>query len=404
MRMLEGIRFFPSSLYNGRVAELESTLKQEIASILATTKFIGAKAVVLTASAARGECTMYAPDGTVLSDVEVTVVMNNLPLIPVVHVLNLNMLKATLAKRDSCSLEFGLRSCRSLLFATPYVYDFKVHGKVLLGDASVKAIPTVEAKTIPRWEGVKLVCNRIVEFIHVIGPEHFRGSRPLDKYVRYSCTKAILACLEAVLIAHRQYAPSCVDRMRAFCEIYPRVSKEHTFMRDLLQLGTWATDFKLCRGRAQIEEQDPRLILRTRDILLTTLHYVAEVEPTDIFGLCKAVGNVSESMFTDLYYTLSARCFGLPRRRPIANIYQAAIHVLSGLREHCVDRPDLERAVQCLRPVAPSSMVMDELDVEGVSAWCYALYKKAFQLHSLPTMEEHFPVCLIDERARRIAS
>ena len=129
----------------------------------------------------------------------------------------------------------------SRLSYTMFNYDLKYGGYVFQGDTNVLAgIPEMDPGKMPLIEGKTLLFNRLICLLECYS-ENFLARVPTMEekfFLANQCSKAILACCDALLLLKGKYHHSYREKNKRFAEEFAR----RTEIVDLVQK---ATDFKL---------------------------------------------------------------------------------------------------------------------------------------------------------------
>jgi len=92
-------------------------------------------------------------------------------------------------------------------------YERKYSSKTLYGKDFIRYIPEIDHAKIPIWEGIRLIFNRVGEFLGTAKSVYLDLNSDNDfnisddgyhKYV-YSKNKCVLACMDAILITNHDY-------------------------------------------------------------------------------------------------------------------------------------------------------------------------------------------------------
>jgi hypothetical protein len=154
-------------------------------------------------------------------------------------------------------------------------YEMKKKGRVLFGDPSILClIPLSTPTQIPKWEGIRLLLNRIVELVNLLVKNEISDSgESFDPEFYYVCMKAYIACCDAFLLLQNQFAPSYKERYEKFVRLF-KLSDLRPIIPDLEVKVTEAIRFKLnLGGFATSGFKTMRLWFDCRDTVFEALRY-----------------------------------------------------------------------------------------------------------------------------------
>jgi hypothetical protein len=209
--------------------------------------------VVLTGSMARDEATFQSRGSglEVLGDAEFVLVFHDLPNRAELEQFILDAQKMCAAEQIACKID-----CSAVrpgyfrkLRPTIYSYELLTCGRVCGGDglAFVKA-PRFQAAEIPREDGWRMLCNRLVELLEVFSE---KGACSLGPAADYRAVKLNLDLATSILLFAGLYQPGYEERSRIFQKHYPELSE-----RVGINLAPFAADLDQCTqaklGRAPI--------------------------------------------------------------------------------------------------------------------------------------------------------
>jgi hypothetical protein len=123
-------------------------------------------------------------------------------------------------------------------------YDFKYGSKVIYGSDYLHKIPDFKPEDIPFWEGLRLMFNRMAEYLKYLPANGEPNSRSV-----FWLYKVVLACQDTILLSVHRYDPSCQGRNLVFQEVFPKYFAEmNAALPKFLPLTVEATTFKLTGG------------------------------------------------------------------------------------------------------------------------------------------------------------
>ncbi len=263
------IRYTPDPVLNAWVARVVETLKQEL-----VTQF-HPKSIVLAGSLGRGEASVAATGDRLefRSDAEVIIIPNW-------HVFTQGRLKQfgedfyqRTGLRVSLSgvilsFELLLPCLARKIRPTIDSYDLKYGSTVIYGKNYLNRIGDIQPESIPVWEGIRLLFNRMAEALELFP----RGAEPS---LVYQLDKITLACQDSLLLLLHRYNPSWRERNRLFEQVFPE-HFAHLAPRvpDLLALTQEATRRKL-NGNVSVEPH-PELWFDTGRVCDHIFRYVIE--------------------------------------------------------------------------------------------------------------------------------
>jgi len=120
-----------------------------------------------------------------------------------------------------------------------FYYELKNSGKVLWGRDVLSLIPQIEAGDIPLSDGIRTLFNRLMSLLEAYGVED-------NKLVIYQCNKAVLTCMEILLLKAKRYHWSYKERLSVFKSIFEKSFPDlYRDMPDFIDIVERATQFKL---------------------------------------------------------------------------------------------------------------------------------------------------------------
>lgn len=282
--------------------------------------------ILLLGSAARGEITLDA-DGHVLSDLDFLVVLPQTSMLPALLEMRrcgprLHALQSRLAQGPFQHVSVGLAHAvpRYWGVATPFMWELRETARVLHGSAAVKGWPAMQtAGDIPRWEGIRLIANRMCELIEILGTSD-TGPDPRirDKFLSYACVKAVLACSEAALIDGGVYVATYRERARRHANVVEYFTDHQN---SLIESG-----YRLKLGEAVSPSGNGPAVGQTLHLLLSTLARLEITDPSHFRLRAKQEPRTAPGFEQDALYwaTQALRFRRAPLRRPITAVYADA--------------------------------------------------------------------------------
>jgi hypothetical protein len=219
----------------------------------------GLQALILTGSFARGEGSFIRNKETwqALSDAEFIVVLTDsapLPLAPEQREIQHKTSQALQAHDLECSLSFGFVHTDFLHGLQPSIFAFELRacGRVLSGDASVLSlIPQFRPSEIPLEDAWRLLCNRLVECLEVLGhlESQCEAVSPQDSY---RIVKLYLDMCTSLLVFCGAYQPRYAQRADALSELAQSEPADAPFsLKEFSKQVSTATGYKISgRGSA----------------------------------------------------------------------------------------------------------------------------------------------------------
>lgn len=225
-------------------ALVQEHLRQVVASVRQSCR---PTAILLTGSFGRGEGSVLieGDEIRILSDIEIAVVSSNPadrePLRRLSEELSASsgietclfwMRPDSLRRWRIKSLSFGKQPL------SVKIHDILAGSRLLYGERPLAS--ELNATLIPRWEGLRLVFNRMIEALSV----DLRGLEPAAQ-AKATC-KLVLACGDALLIDRQLYDVSLeerIARIRSICPLLPDLSPAQS--SSYLALANWAMRYKL---------------------------------------------------------------------------------------------------------------------------------------------------------------
>ncbi len=292
-------------------------------------------AILLLGSAARGEITFDTRD-SILSDLDFLIVLPQTSIVTALLEMHrcrprLLDLHSRLAQSPFRHVSIGLGHCvpRYWAVATPFMWELRETARVLHGSEAVKRWPVIRtAGDIPRWEGIRLIANRMCELIEILGASvtdvHIR-----ERFLSYACVKAALACSEATLIDRGIYVATYEERSRR----HARVADYFTDRQNSLI----ETAYRLKLGReTHVCPRDEPGAGETLHLVLSTLARLEITDPSHFAIRAKQEPRTAPGFEQDTLYwaTQALRFRRVPLRRPItatyADAYRAAMDIVRG--------------------------------------------------------------------------
>ena len=213
----------------------------------------GLRALILTGSFARGEGSFLPHKGTwqALSDAEFIVVLADSARVPSAteqREMQRKTSHALQARGINCSLSFGLVHADFVRKLQPSIFAFELRtcGRVLLGDASVLSlIPQFRSSEIPLEDAWRLLCNRLVERLEVLGhmESQCEAVSPQDSY---RIVKLYLDMCTSLLVFCGAYEPRYAQRADALSKLAQSEPADAPFpLKEFSTRVSAATRFKI---------------------------------------------------------------------------------------------------------------------------------------------------------------
>ncbi len=213
----------------------------------------GLRALILTGSFARGEGSFLRNKEIwqALSDAEFIVLLADSVRVPSPteqREMQLRTSHALQSRGINCSLSFGFVHRNYLRKLPPSIFAFELRacGRVLLGDASVLSlIPQFRSSEIPLEDAWRLLCNRLVECLEVLG--HLESE--CDSVLRqdsYRIVKLYLDMCTSLLVFCGAYEPRYAQRADALSRLAQSDPADAPFsLREFSKQVSAATGFKI---------------------------------------------------------------------------------------------------------------------------------------------------------------
>ena len=123
--------------------------------------------------------------------------------------------------------------------ASVFFYEMKNSGKVLWGKDVLSLMPEIDPNKIPISDGIRTLFNRLMSLLEAYAAED-------RKFVVYQCNKAVLTCMEILLLQAKKCHWSYKERLAVFKSIFeksfPGLFKE---LPGFMDMAEKATRFKL---------------------------------------------------------------------------------------------------------------------------------------------------------------
>lgn len=303
------------------------------------------RAVLLVGAAARGEITSVA--GHVLSDLDFLVVLPQTSVAAAMLEMrrcrpHLQALHAQLPRSpfEQISVGFAYAAPKYWRMATPLMWELRTASRVLYGSSEVKTWPALHAAChIPRWEGIRLIGNRLCELFTVIGCGANAAGNVSSNLPIYACVKAVLACSEAALIDVGRYAPSYRERERQHVSVAQRFTSDQN---DLI-----GEAYRVKAGQG--EWLPPRSEGTLRPVLrlaIATLAQLGISDPVHFAARAMEQRHTAPGVACDALYwvTRALHLQRVPRRRAITDVYADAYRLAAAIiRDDAADARSLAR-------------------------------------------------------------
>jgi hypothetical protein len=215
--------------------------------------------------------------------------------------------------------------------ATPFMFEWKTNARVLSGSDDARLLPDIErSEQIPRWEGLRLIGNRLCEVIGGLGKADAVSDADVsDISLTYRFLKLLLACSEARLIGTGRYAPSYRERLERHCE---SVGETDAAEAELYLLAYQA---KLNENRSFFQRPVAFLGREILPIAFSTLSGLGVAEPDDWVPVARRETSGAPGWPTDFAYFALRILHGdaVSLRRAIAAVYRDAHRLALGLNQ-----------------------------------------------------------------------
>ena len=287
-------------------------------------------AILLVGGAARGEST-FAKDGSLESDLDLLVVLpQRNVLMAILEEKRCRRLLQSVeglyshGRKVDVSVGFANSTRKYWRVATPFMWELRTNSRVLYGLGAVRDWPHLRrASQIPRWEGIRLIANRMCELLAELGSMHQSGTGShTEQKTRYCCLKLAVACSEAMLIDRHEYKGSYRERHQQHLLTARMFSPEHRALIDAA--------YRVKLGSVEgIELDTTNLVRATLKIALWTLGQCELMSPGDIEHRALTERPAAPGLMSDLLFYIMARRTGkrVPLRRAIAPVYASAFHL-----------------------------------------------------------------------------
>lgn len=211
------------------------------------------RAVILTGSLARGEGSFIRRNEIwqALSDAEFIVVLTDSARLPSTTEQREIQNKAShslQAHGIHCPTSWGLVRADFLRKLQPSIFAFELRacGRVLAGDASVLSLaPQFVTSEIPLEDAWRLLCNRLVECLEILGGLESQ-CESVSPQVVYRIVKLYLDMCTSLLVFCRAYEPRYAQRAHALSQLAQSEPTDAPFsLWDFSKRVSLATEFKI---------------------------------------------------------------------------------------------------------------------------------------------------------------
>jgi len=202
--------------------------------------------VILTGSMARDEATFQsvAPGLEILGDAEFVLVFQDLPDHAELEQFILDAQKMCAAEQIACKIDCSAVRPGYFRKLRPNIYSYELLtcGRVCGGDAQVfLQAPRFQVAEIPREDGWRMLCNRLVEMLEVFSGD---AASSLGSDADYRAVKLNLDLATSILVFAGLYQPGYQERARIFLkhcwELSERVGTDLTLFATELNECTQA--------------------------------------------------------------------------------------------------------------------------------------------------------------------
>jgi len=165
------------------------------------------------------------------------------------------------------------------LMKTQRYYELKYGSKVIYGDKLVlDMIPEIKPSDIPVSEGLRNLFNKLHTMLLGLQKEYNEDQKNIKIFWSY---KSYLSCCEALLILSNKFAPTSLDRMRIFSEIYKKNFPElFEKIPNLSKKIEIATNFKLKLDFYVDHEKIWRMALK--DIMIVFEYFLRKITDCEV--------------------------------------------------------------------------------------------------------------------------
>jgi hypothetical protein len=240
-------------------ATVINTICEEAVQVCARQFGRDLQTLILTGSFARGEGSFIRHQETwqALSDAEFIVVLVDSARVPSTteqREMRHKTSHALQARGINCSLSFGLVHADFLRKLQPSIFAFELRacGRLLSGDASVLSLtPQFRASEIPLEDAWRLLCNRLVECLEVLGCLEGK-CESVSPQLSYRIVKLYLDMCTSLLVFCGAYEPRYLQRADALSRLAQSEPADAPFsLREFSRQVSAVTKFKVSSNSSE---------------------------------------------------------------------------------------------------------------------------------------------------------
>lgn len=307
-------------------------------------EYEGIVALILVGGFGRGE-------GSVLIKNYATKVVNDYDIVMITEkpmcLGQIDKIKGELAKEvgitwiDIYAHDIGkLKRLRKTIFN----YDLKYASHVFWGDPGILfLIPEMDPSKMPLVEGEKLFVTRLWTFLGPFSVEFLDRELSDDEafFLANQMSKALLACIDVLLLSKGAYHPSYIERNKRVKDVYPD-------MEGFYEMFDWAVDFKL-KPKLNAYGDLIKLYLQVKDLYLEImrdfLRLLYKKTFSDWFEYC--------SLYRKNYRILLKRAAYLVLRRSLRyekklDVDIAQVYLVASYHNGLIDKKYFRAGLHCL--------------------------------------------------------
>ncbi len=313
--------------------KIEADLAHIKAAVL--TRMDRVEALVLTGGFSRGEGGVIITDETIrpINDYDVTIIVSKRP-----KGLDVNGLRKELA--DALGIwwvDFAIYTRRQLPHRplSIYYYDLKYAGYVFYGDRHIlDEIPAMDAAQMPFYEGEVLFSTRLWCFLGPFSTRFVTDGLPdveASFFLSHQLSKAILACMDVLLLRNRAYHSSYQERFLRFSALYAD-------QKQWVAWCAWALDFKLKPTYASETQCDVAMYFKVKDFYFSVMQDFLGCFYNRPFVSWEAYAAMYQwcgvAVFQRLYRMVRSRSLRTERQRKVhlAQVFIAAAYGQEGVK------------------------------------------------------------------------
>ncbi|MFX1518992.1 MAG: hypothetical protein ACFFCD_03625 [Promethearchaeota archaeon] len=332
------------------------------------------RAVVLCGSFAKGE------ESIVIENNE-THLLSDYDLEVLVKVLDPKIMRKidALVKQTSLDVSIGIIPLFYLKkLKMIQIYELKKNGIVIFGNKShLDEISLEIPSDIPKWEGIRLLLNAIMDMNALVKHENLLGKINNFQFrsMVYACAKAYLACCRALLTSIGEYRTSLSESYALFSEIY--VSKFQSLSKilpDLPNKVKFGLEFKLNPTISRIS-RSPSFWFEARNYILKVLQYNLSLylrkPEADLFVLLNILEDLPVQPLLNILYSLSL-LMKMGKMPPLSTFFNSpmilaqisGVYIISAVDESgFIKKSFIKTAFQKIRKVYPVKEFCESWDL-----------------------------------------